>query len=358
MNLEGEKMPTPPLDMDWSPSGASLLASRTHNPIRTVVEGCKLKPCPGKPMIALSLGDPTVFGNLNPHEEVICNVIESLKSSKFNGYGPSTGLEEARIAVADYSSTKNVQYNSKDIILTNGSSAAIDYCITCLANPGQNILIPFPGFPLYRTLAESLGIKTKPYNLMPTKSWVIDLNHLRSQIDENTVAILINNPSNPCGSVFSYQHLKDILQIARTHHLPIIADEIYENMVFRGQEFFPIADLSEDVPILTCSGLSKRFLVPGWRVGWIKIHDPIGVFTEIRKGLVSISQKTLGCSTIIQGALPRILTGVPQAYFDGVMDTIEKTAKLAHSLINEVKGLYPIMPQGAMYMMVMNGFYF
>jgi tyrosine aminotransferase len=105
-------------------------------------------------------------------------------------------------------------------------------------------------------------------------NWEVDLNELESLIDQNTVGILINNPSNPCGSVYSKDHLKKIIKVAERFHLPIIADEVYGEMVFPGYEFFYMAELSDSVPILSCNALSKRFILPGWRFGWIAIHDP------------------------------------------------------------------------------------
>ena len=109
--------------------------------------------------------------------------------------------------------------------------------------------------------------------LQPDRRWEIDLEHLEQQIDSNTVAIVVVNPSNPCGSVYSKQHLLDILAVAERHFLPIIGDEIYGGMVFKGQNFYSIASLSKNVPVLSCGGIGKKYLVPGWRVGWILIHD-------------------------------------------------------------------------------------
>ena len=96
---------------------------------------------------------------------------------------------------------------------------------------------------------------------------------MEQQIDSNTVAIVVVNPSNPCGSVYSKQHLLDILAVAERHFLPIIGDEVYSEMVFKGQQFYSIASLSKNVPILSCGGIGKKYLVPGWRLGWILIHD-------------------------------------------------------------------------------------
>lgn len=260
---------------------------------------------------------------------------------------------EARTAVAEHIGDG---ISSDDVILCSGCSCALDLCISALGNPGQNILVPRPGFPLYTTLANGLGIKTKEYNLLPEKDWQVDLDHMESVIDENTVAILINNPSNPCGSVFEEEHLRDILEIAEKHCLPIIADEIYEHFVFNGSEkiYTPIAQLSSNVPILSCGGLTKRYLVPGWRLGWITIHDRHDIFKNsgIRKGLQCLSQRIIGANTIVQGALPSILKDTPASFFNETLDVIEANARLAFEKLSQVPGLRPVMPSGAMYMMV------
>ncbi|PNF35002.1 Tyrosine aminotransferase [Cryptotermes secundus] len=345
-----------------SPSGVrrqwevvpSDIAQKTHNPLRNVVENLRLEPNPEKSMIALSIGDPTVFGNLKPPVEVIEAMQESLLSIRYNGYAPSTGHQEAREAVARYSSSAAVTVHSQDVVLCSGCSCALDLAITVLANPGQNILVPRPGFPLYRTLAESLGIHVKSYNLRPERGWEVDTMHLEQQIDASTAALVVSNPSNPCGSVYSRQHLRDILQVARAKFVPVIADEIYEHMVFPGQTFHPLASVSDDVPILACSGITKRFLVPGWRMGWITIHDRHGIFETagVRAGLQRLSQRILGSNTLVQGALASIFTRTPEKFFQDTIMTLQCHANIAYDMLKGAKGLTPLMPKGAMYMMV------
>ncbi|KAF4526292.1 hypothetical protein B566_EDAN013653 [Ephemera danica] len=237
----------------------------------------------------MSFWDPTIFGNLSPPAEVINAVVESVQSLKYNGYAPCVGYEEARTAVAKYSSTEeitvspkfwNKTVHHKDVLLVSGCSCALDLCISVLSNPGQNIVIPRPGFSIYRTLAEGLGVQVKYYDLLPERQWQVDISQLESVVDSNTAAIVVNNPSNPCGSVYSREHLADIVTVAERARVPIIADEIYEHFVFSDQQFHPMASVSRNVPILSCSGLTKRFLVPGWRMGWIIIHDRNGVFDK------------------------------------------------------------------------------
>ena len=332
---------------------ASIVAKNTFNPIRNVMESMTWTPNPNKSAISLSLGDPTVYRNLDPAPEVVEAVRESLVKGQRNGYGPSTGFIEARQAVADYVSVPGAEITADDVILCSGCSCALDIAISTMADARQNILVPRPGFPIYTTLSAGQEIETREYNLLPNRDWESDLGHMESLIDENTAAIIINSPSNPCGSVFSIKHLKDILAIAEKHKVPIIADEIYENFVFPGETYVPIASLTTTVPVLSCSGLTKRFLVPGWRIGWIIIYDKNRVFDhEIRRGLMCMSQRIIGSNTFIQGALPTILKNTPPSFHENTIRTVKKNADLAFRKLRKTPGLIPIMPRGAMYMMV------
>lgn len=297
-------------------------------------------------------GDPTTFGNLNPPEVVLQAVRESVEVHTSRGYAPSSGHLEAKRAVAEYSAHQGV-VKPEDVILCSGCSHAIELAVSVLADSGQNILVPRPGFMIYKTLAIGLGIGIKYYNLLPNKQWKVDLESLEKQIDENTAAIVVINPSNPCGSVYNKKHLCEIIDVASRNKVPIIADEIYEHFVFSNHEYVSMSSLSHDVPILTCGGLTKRFLVPGWRMGWVIIHDRHGIFSkEVRKGLANVSTRILGPNTIIQRALPSILKNTPQYFFEDVIKFIENNAKLAYDLLGRTPGLAPIMPQGAMYMMI------
>ncbi|KAJ3021762.1 hypothetical protein HKX48_007837 [Thoreauomyces humboldtii] len=329
----------------------SVVSMRTRNPIRAIVDNMKVKPNPEKDFISLALGDPTTFGNFNLHPTCVQAVKDQLDTFKANGYPNSVGTEAARAAIAKSHTRPDAPLTSADVILGSGCSDALNLCIGVLANEGQNILIPRPGFSLYETLASSKGIECKFYNLDPSRTWEIDLDNLESLVDENTTAIIVNNPSNPCGSVYSKKHLLEILAVAEKHKLPIIADEIYADMAFEGHEFIPIASLTKTVPVLTTSGLAKKYLVPGWRLGWILIHDRNGAFAEVRKGLVNLTQLILGPNSLIQAALPEILQA-PQSFYDGTMKQLESNANISRKLLTGIPGLVPVFPQGAMYLMI------
>ena len=132
----------------------------------------------------------------------------------------------------------------------------------------------------------------------------------------------------------------------------MIADEIYAYSVFKGETFHPLATCTKTVPILSCCAISKRFLVPGWRLGWIQIHDVGGVFAEVRQGLFDMSTRILGACAIVQGAIPRLLDDTPAEWFEGNMKAIEDCADVAYDTLKKIPGLNPIRPRGAMYMMV------
>lgn len=239
-------------------------------------------------------GDPTVFGNLKAADETINALRDAIDECKHNGYAHSAGTIVAREAVCKYVAPHQGPLTPDDVILCSGCSSSLDLCITAIANPGQNILIPRPGFSIYRTLAISHDIEVRSYNLLPDKQWQIDLKQMEELIDENTAAVVLTNPSNPCGSVFSKEHIIDTIALCEKYRVPIIADEIYEHFVFPNVEYHSISSLSENVPVLSCGGLTKRFLVPGWRLGWITIHDRHDILKDIRKVMKSLVGKRDG----------------------------------------------------------------
>eukprot|EP01135_Chromosphaera_perkinsii_P011318 Nk52_evm1s2374 gene=Nk52_evmTU1s2374 len=336
---------------DWKVA-ASDCARRTHNQIRNVIDEMKIVPHEDKPMINLSIGDPTVFGNLHEPEIAVKAVCDNVKSSKYNGYAHGAGAPHVRAAIAEHYTCKEAPLTADDVVITSGCSGALEMAITVLCNPDNNIILPHPGFPLYATIAANRGTQVRYYDLKPEKGWEADIEQMKSLIDEKTSAILVNNPSNPNGSVFSREHLLEILHVAESHKLPIIADEIYADMVFPGHQFYALSALTTTVPILTCGGIAKRYLVPGWRQGWILVHDRNGVFKqEVCRGLVNLTGVLVGSSTLAQSVIPAVLKETPEAHFDDLMKVLASNAKMCFDVASKVEGIYPVAPQGAMYMM-------
>jgi tyrosine aminotransferase len=192
---------------------------------------------------------------------------------------------------------------------------AIEIACRSLANPGENILIPQISWN-YTTWLNGSGIVPMRYNLLPEKDWEIDLDHLESVINDKTRAIILNSPGNPCGNVFSKQHILEILKISEKHRLPIISDEIYEFFTIPSVEHHSVASLSENVPVLVTSGLTKRFLIPSIRLDWLIVNDRGDKLKNLRKGFLNVAGRNFFPNSTVQHALPNILTCVPQSFFD------------------------------------------
>lgn len=248
-------------------------------------------------------------------QESVHAIKDALERDNF-AYTVSVGMKSARQAVVEYvNDNSGDNISSDDVILTSGCSTALEICVRALANPGENILVPRPAWN-YTTWIRGSGIEVQFYNLDPSKDWNVDLKQMESSINEKTKAIIINNPGNPCGNVFSREHILEILDVAERHKIPIISDEVYEFFTFPGVKFYSTASLSINVPILTCSGLTKRFLLPGIRMGWLIINDRNNSFADVRLGLLNIAGRNFWPSSTVQLALPAILKNTPQEFFD------------------------------------------
>lgn len=338
---------------------ASRKAQRTFNPIRSIVDTLQPPKDHPKKILNMALGDPCAHG-LVPPEALTDAMHKNLDSNAFNGYLPSTGHPEAKKAVANYASRPGFEVDPDDVIIASGCSGALELVISAMIDEGDNILVPSPGFPLYQVITDSLGGITKHYPLLPDKSWECDLKRMNALVDKRTKAILVNNPSNPCGAVYSSQHLKDIAAVARKHGLPIIADEIYSGIVFSGEEFAPMQVHSGDVPVLSLGGLAKEFVCPGWRVGWVTIHDRGGRLADIKTGLKQLTQLIVGANSLVQACIPSVLTPESNSkaekglkdYAHTYVQLLEDNSAAAVKKTADCPELEVIPAQGAMYAMV------
>lgn len=162
----------------------------------------------------------------------------------------------------------------------------------------------------------------------------------------------MNNPSNPVGAVYAKKQLESLLQVAFKYKIPIIADEVYGRITFHNAEFYPLASLEPKVPILTCDSISKRYLSPGARLGWIIIHDRYGALKQVRFGITSLAQKICGPCTLIQGALPDILDNTPASFLENIRSKLGANADAAYQILSQIPGLQPVKPEGAMYLSI------
>jgi tyrosine aminotransferase len=218
------------------------------------------------------------------------------------------------------------------------------------------MLLPSPGFCLYQVLCDYHGLETRYYNLEPEKNWEVRVEDLVALADERTCAILVNNPSNPCGAVYSRAHLEKVLGVAEELHLPIIADEVYAHMSF-SEPYVSCAEAAPPgLPVLSVCALSKRWLAPGWRLGWVTVHDNSeGVFKAagVQDSLLKLCQVSLGPSAPLQAAVPEILFETPASWYKKVLGALEMSARCCVQRCRQVPSLQVASePQGSMYFMV------
>ncbi|GAA6038504.1 hypothetical protein JCM8097_004599 [Rhodosporidiobolus ruineniae] len=361
----------------WKPVAVSSNVQRISNPIREIIANINLSAPPeegvDKPLINLGLGDPSVFGNFPPAPESIKAIEDSLKSGRALGYPESVGYPDAREAVANYFSDPeggNFRPTAADVVLAHGASGALDMAINVLCDKTKNVLFPKPLFTAYETMSSLSDVEIRYYNLLPESNWEVDLAHLESLIDENTAFVMLNNPSNPCGSNYSEAHLRDIAAVMERHRVVVVSDEVYAGLAwdvtgprpahadapriegkFNRGVFTPYTDVCGPAPVLVIGAVSKRWLFPGMRTGWVIVHDPLGVLKEVRGGLAKWAFRIQGPNSVIQRALPALLTNTPEKFYLDTMDELKKTSEALFARLSKIPGLKPLMPQGAMYLM-------
>lgn len=260
---------------------------------------------------------------------------------------------EARQAVADKFSTEETKISPDHVFFSFGCSGALFNTMSVLCEIGDNVLVPCPGFPLALPISQNINIELKQYNLLPEQGWQIDLEHLKSQIDSKTKAILVNNPSNPCGSCFTRQHMEEIIAVADEFKLPIIADEVYHGLSYDPERpFVSFGNLSKNVPVIACGAISKVYCLPGWRCGWSIVYNNHGYFDDVIDAFLKHSMILLHPNTLVQASLPKILREVPQEHMDGLRAKLLASSTAAFNFIKDIRGVTPIKPSAAMYMMI------
>ncbi|GMY10161.1 nicotianamine aminotransferase 1-like [Fagus crenata] len=234
-----------------------------------------------QPTIPLGRADPTEFPSYQTTRLAPDAVAKAAFSYNFNCYAPTGGVAEARRAVAKHLSKDfPYQLSPDDVYITVGCTQAIEVVVSVLARPNANILLPKPSYPHYEARTSCSNLEARHFDLIPERGWEVDLDSVEALADENTVAMVIINPSNPCGNVFMSQHLKKIAETASKLGIFVISDEVYSHLAFGSNPFVPMGVFGSIVPVLTLGSISKRWLVPGWRLGWIVTCDPNGIFQQ------------------------------------------------------------------------------
>ncbi len=300
----------------------------------------------GHRILYLNIGDPCKFDFTTP-PHMIEAVLKAMVDGH-NGYAESLGIKPAIEAIhgeAERNGFRQIQ----SIFVGHGSGEVIDSCLTALLNPGDNVLTPSPEYPLYGAIMAKLDCPANAYDLDEDNGWEPDVADMERKINSRTKAILLINPNNPTGAVYSKRTLEKVLELARRHGLIVFADEIYDKLIFGpGIEHTSIATLAQDVPVVTFNGLSKAYLVPGWRIGWAVATGPRDVLHPYMEAVHRLLRARLCAPHPFQHAIRPALEG-PQDHLVEVREKLRRRAQITVEWAKRTPRVKLVAPAGAFY---------
>jgi len=303
----------------------------------------------GYKIIKLNIGNPGAFGFDAP-EEILRDVIINLPESQ--GYSDSKGLFSARKAVMHETQRLQVKgVGINDIYLGNGVSELIVMAMQGLLNNGDEVLVPAPDYPLWTAAVTLCGGKAVHYVCDEGADWFPDLADIKSKISSNTRAIVVINPNNPTGAVYSRELLLELIELARQHNLIIYADEIYDKILYDEAEHVPLASLAEDVLIITFNGLSKNYRLAGFRAGWMVLSGARHKAQDYIEGLEILSNMRLCANVPAQQAVQTALGGY-QSINELIVPggRLREQRDLAWNMLTSIRGVSCVKPKGAIYL--------
>jgi aspartate/methionine/tyrosine aminotransferase len=332
------------------PSTAPIpVASRINRfsyAIRNIVVEAQKVEASGRRVQYLNIGDPNAFGFKTPAHLIAA--VERALHDGHNGYGPSSGIRSGREAVAAEYMRKGFPLTPDRAFLTAGTSEGIEFALGALADEGSEVLLPVPTYPLYTAVLTKLGARPVFYRTDPARGWSPDLDHLRSLVTPATRALVIIDPNNPTGASYSTETRLALLDFADRHGLPIIADEVYGDLGFEGSVPM-IGSLDPDAPIITFSSLSKAYLAPGWRAGWMGIGRSPRL-DEVVKAVSKLADARL-CSTLpMQYAITAALNG-DRSHQVAFRAALKERAAITTERLNAIPGVSCVAPTAAFYAM-------
>ncbi len=299
----------------------------------------------GKQILPLNIGDPVAFDFDTP-----AHLIEAAARAMrdgHNGYAPSLGVKPALEAIRAEAEAKGIR-NIQSVFVTEGVSEAVDIVLTALLDPHQNVLTPLPDYPLYDAILAKLSARPNSYSLDESNDWQPDVDHLESRVTRDTRGLVVINPNNPTGAVYSRATLEKIVEVARRHKLVIFADEIYARLILDGEPQISIASLAPDVPVVTFGGLSKEYLAPGWRVAWGIVSGDPAVVTPYVEGIHKLLRARLSANHPLQFAIPAAFQG-PQDHIKETIDKLRRRRDLVMQWAQKTRRASCVSPRGAFY---------
>jgi len=300
----------------------------------------------GRQILPLNIGDPLQFDFRTPAHLV--EAVAKAMRDGLDGYAPSLGVAEAVAAARAEAERKGIR-NIQSVFMTAGVSEAVDVCLAALLDPGENVLTPSPEYPLYSAVLAKIGAPLNPYPLEEANGWEPDLEHLASRIFSGTRALVVINPNNPTGAVYSRRTLEAIAELARQNNLLIFADEIYDKLILDADRpHTSLAALAPDVPVVTFNGLSKAYLAPGWRVGWAVVSGPAAALKPYVEGVCKLLRARLCSNHPQQYAVRPALEG-PQDHLEEVRQKLRRRRDLTVEWCGATPRVSCAKPLGAFY---------
>jgi alanine-synthesizing transaminase len=297
----------------------------------------------------LNIGNPAPFGLYAP-DEIIHDVILNINEAQ--GYSDSQGILSARIAIMQHCQSQNIKdVDVEDIYLGNGVSELIVMCMQGLLNVGDEMLIPSPDYPLWTAAVNLAGGRAVHYVCDEQAEWNPDIEDIRKKITDKTKGIVIINPNNPTGALYSPEILEQVIKLAEEHSLVLFADEIYENILYDDNKFTPLASMNEDTLCITLSGLSKAHRLAGFRSGWMVISGKKSMARNYIEGLGVLSSMRLCSNVVAQLAVQTALGG-----FQSIKELTAPGGRLyeqrnvCHELLSAIPGVTCVKPKAALYL--------
>jgi len=296
-------------------------------------------------VLHLNVGDPIKFDFETP-PHIIDSVCAAMKKG-FNGYGPSLGVAEAVDAIKSDAQGRGIK-NICTVFICAGVSEGIELALAALLNRGENLLIPYPCYPLYPAVIAKLEAEPNPYYLDEDKGWEPNLNDIENKINNKTRGIVIINPNNPTGAVYSQETLVNIIELARRYNLLVFSDEIYNDIVYDNKKSISIASLNPDVPVVTFGGMSKVYLAPGWRLAWGILSGEAEIIKKYDQALQKLLRARLCANHPEQFAVRAALQG-DCSHLVSMMERLHRRRDITHQRLNSIKHLSCTKPEGAFY---------
>lgn len=336
--------------MPTTPStGAIPVASRVHGysyAILNIVAEARKVEAAGRPVKYLNAGDPIVFGFKTPAHMIAA--VEKAVRDGHNGYGPSAGIMPARESVARDFSSRGWSVPADRVLLTAGASEGIELALGALANPGDEVLLPSPTYPLYSAATARIAARTVYYRLDASRGWLPDLDEIRTLISPRTRALVVIDPNNPTGAVYPEAVRRELVGLAARHGFVLLADEVYSDLAYAGPTA-PIASLDPGAPVIALGSLSKAYLAPGWRAGWMAVGSSPAL-DDVLAALLKLGDGRVCATVPMQYAVQAALDG-DRSHQASFRAALRARAAVTTAALNAIPGMSCAAPAGAFYAM-------